>query len=90
MPITLHVPTILQTLTNNQKKIDVTGKNIFDVINNVESRYPGFKDRIIADGKVHRFMNIYLNDDDIRFSNNLETIVSDKDLITILPAVAGG
>lgn len=90
MPITINVPTILQSLTNNQKRIDASGDNVQEVINHIESQYPGFKARIIKEGKVHRFMNIYINDDDIRFSDNLETSVSDSDSITILPAVAGG
>ncbi len=90
MSVTINIPAILQNLTHNKKSIKTTGSSIAEIINTIEAEYPGFRDRVIADGKVHRFMNIYVNDDDIRFLNNLDTKVSSSDSITILPAVAGG
>ena len=90
MSATVSIPTILQTLTANQKRINISGNNIGDIINNIENQYPGFKARVMSDGKIHPFMNIYVNEDDIRFRENLNTEVSSNDLITILPAVAGG
>ena len=90
MPVTVNIPTILQTITNNQKCLNAQGENIADIIDNIENTYPGFKERIIANGKVHGFMNIYINNDDIRFCDSLQTTVANNDSITILPAVAGG
>ncbi|MBU6954436.1 MULTISPECIES: MoaD/ThiS family protein [unclassified Hahella] len=90
MSITIHIPTVLRPLTNDQKRIDGDGANVREVIENMEIQFPGVKERLMADGKVHRFLNIYVNDDDIRFAENLDTSVQAGDAITILPAVAGG
>lgn len=90
MPIVVSIPTILRPLTNNQKRIETTGTNIFEIIAQIDAQYPGVKDRLMADGKMHRFVNIFVNDNDIRFTDDLATPVRDGDHITILPAVAGG
>ncbi|ABC29626.1 Molybdopterin converting factor, small subunit [Hahella chejuensis KCTC 2396] len=90
MSITIHIPTVLRPLTGDQKRIEGGGENVREVIENMESHYPGIQERLMADGKVHRFLNIYVNDDDIRFADNLDTPVRTGDSITILPAVAGG
>jgi len=90
MPVTVSIPTILRPLTNDQKRIDIMGSSVLEIIEQIERQYPGVKERLMKDGKVHRFVNIYVNDDDIRFANSLATRVQDGDSVTILPAVAGG
>jgi molybdopterin synthase sulfur carrier subunit len=67
MPIIVSIPTILRPLTGNQKKVEATGKNILEIIDQIEAQYPGVKDRLMSDGRMHRFVNIFRNDDDIRF-----------------------
>jgi Molybdopterin converting factor, small subunit len=90
MQVTVHIPTILRPLTENQKRLTITGFSVLEVIEHMEERYPGVKEKLITGGKAHRFINIYVNDDDIRFTNGLSTSLSDGDSLTILPAVAGG
>lgn len=90
MAVTVSIPTILRPLTNDQKRIDIAGSNVLEVIERMNQQYPGVKERLMIDGKMHRFVNIYVNDNDIRFTDDLATCVKDGDFITILPAVAGG
>lgn len=90
MSITVNIPTILRPLTNNQKRIEISSVSVLEAIEHMEQRYPGVKEKLITEGKAHRFVNIYVNDDDIRFSNGLSTRLKDGDSLTILPAVAGG
>lgn len=90
MKVKVLIPTIMRTLTENKKVVEVNGADINQVINNIENQYPGIKERIVEDGKVHRYINIFLNDDDIRFTEKMNTKVKEGDSITILPAVAGG
>ncbi|MBC3345362.1 MULTISPECIES: MoaD family protein [Pseudomonas] len=90
MSIFVTVPTLLRTFTQDQKRIEVQGQTVLDVIEYMEKQYPGVKERLIGDGQVHRFVNIYVNDDDIRFVDNLATVLKAGDSLTILPAVAGG
>ncbi|HEY8033981.1 MAG TPA: MoaD family protein [Methylobacter sp.] len=90
MRITVNIPTILRPLTNNQKRIEITGLNVLEVIDRIEQQYPGVKEKLVTEGQAHRFVNIYINDNDIRFSEGLSTSLQDGDSITILPAVAGG
>lgn len=90
MSIFVTVPTLLRTFTQDKKRIEVQGQTVLDVIEDMEKQYPGVKERLIGDGQVHRFVNIYVNDDDIRFVDNLATVLKAGDSLTILPAVAGG
>jgi sulfur-carrier protein len=90
MQVTVNIPTILRPLTNAQKRIEITGFNVLEVINQIEHQYPGVKEKLMTDGQAHRFVNIYVNDNDIRFSEGLSTSLQDGDSITILPSVAGG
>ncbi|AKH37108.1 MULTISPECIES: MoaD family protein [Nitrosomonas] len=90
MPITVNVPTILRPLTQNQKMIEIEGSSVLELIEHIEQQYPGFKEKLISNGKEHHFINIYVNDDDIRFGEGLSTQLKDGDTLTILPAVAGG
>ncbi|CAM3567198.1 MoaD/ThiS family protein [Smaragdicoccus niigatensis] len=90
MPVTVSVPTILRTHTGGQKRVEATGSTLAEVIDNLDSNFAGLKERLVNDGKLHRFVNIYVNDEDVRFSGGLATAISDGDDVTILPAVAGG
>jgi molybdopterin synthase sulfur carrier subunit len=90
MAITVNIPTILRPLTNNQRRVDVSGATVQEIIDSLEQSYTGMGAKLLADGQVHRFMNIYVNDDDIRFAEGLATPVKEGDSITILPSVAGG
>lgn len=90
MPIKVRIPTILRTLTDEQKEVVSEGKTIREVIEKMDLNYPGIRERLLQNDEVHRFMNIYVNDEDIRFRNQLATTVQESDTITILPAVAGG
>lgn len=87
----IRIPTPLRKLTDGKEEVTASGATIADVIAALEQSYPGIKARICDEnGQVRRFVNIFTNDEDIRFLQNLETPVSDKDEISIVPAIAGG
>ena len=91
MAITVRIPTPLRTLTEGKEEVEASGDNVRDVIDDLEKNYPGLKDRLCDEkGAVRRFVNIYQNEEDIRFLDNLETAVKDGDAISIVPAIAGG
>ena len=88
---TVRIPTPLRKLTQGQEEVTASGKNIGELIADLEKHYPGIKDRICDDsGAVRRFVNIFVKDEDIRFLKNLETPVGDGDEVSIVPAIAGG
>ncbi|GJQ24533.1 MAG: MoaD/ThiS family protein [Planctomycetia bacterium] len=91
MAVTVRIPTPLRSLTKGADVVNVEGKNIKDVVENLEATYTGIKERICDNnGQIRRFINFYLNDEDIRFMGNLDTPVKDGDHISIVPAIAGG
>ncbi|TDZ79319.1 Sulfur carrier protein CysO [Mycobacteroides salmoniphilum] len=90
MSIEVSIPTILRTHTGGEKRVTATGSTLQAVIADLESNYSGISDRLVDDGKLHRFVNIYVNDEDVRFSGGLDTVIAEGDSVTILPAVAGG
>ena len=90
MTVTVSVPTILRSHTGGEKRVTASGSTLQAVISDLESNYSGITDRLVDNGKLHRFVNIYVNDEDVRFSGGLDTEISDGDSVTILPAVAGG
>lgn len=90
MSITINIPTILRPLTQDQKRVEISGSSVLEIIEKMEQQYPGIKEKVMADNQVHRFINIYVNDDDIRFTEGLNTGVNAGDSMTILPSVAGG
>lgn len=90
MTVTVSIPTILRPHTGGEKRVSASGDTVGDVIKDLEANYSGISDRLIDNGRLHRFVNIYVNDEDVRFSGGLDTAVADGDSITILPAVAGG
>ena len=91
MPIQVRIPTPLRKFTGGAESVTATGTTIGAVVQDLESRHPGLKERLCDDsGKVRRFVNLYVNGDDIRFMNSLDTPVKDGDEISIVPAIAGG
>ena len=90
MSVLVSIPTILRSHTGGEKRVSATGTTLQAVISDLESNYSGISDRLVDNGKLHRFVNIYVNDEDVRFSGGLDTEISDGDSVTILPAVAGG
>jgi molybdopterin synthase sulfur carrier subunit len=91
MPIQVRIPTPLRKLTGGAESVAASGTTIAAIVQDLESRHPGLKERICDDnGKVRRFVNVYVNGDDIRFLDNLETPVKEGDEISIVPAIAGG
>jgi len=87
---TVSIPTILRTHTGGEKRVSASGDTLQAIIADLEANYSGITERIVDGDKLHRFVNIYVNDEDVRFSGGLETAISDGDSVTILPAVAGG
>ena len=91
MPVKVRIPTPLMKLTNNQAEISAEGSTIADILNNLESQFAGIKERICEEnGTPRRFINIYLNEEDIRFLDGEKTKIKDGDEISIIPAIAGG
>ncbi|NLU83957.1 MoaD/ThiS family protein [Rhodococcus sp. HNM0569] len=90
MSVTVSVPTILRTYTGGEKRVDATGSSLGAVITDLDTKYPGLGERLVSDGALHRFVNVYVDDEDVRFTGGLETEVPDGGTVTILPAVAGG
>ena len=94
MAVEVRIPTILRTFTDGEKAVDGEGATLSEVIDHLEANHPGIKDRLIEakDGQndLRRFVNVYVNDEDVRFTGGLGTSVSDGDQVVVLPAVAGG
>ena len=91
MAVKVRIPTPLMKLTDNQAEVSAEGGSISEVINNLESQFNGIKERICEEnGSPRRFINIYVNEEDIRFLSGENTAVKDGDEISIIPAIAGG
>lgn len=90
MSVTVRIPTPLRTLTSGEDAVQADGANVAAVIEHLESKYPGMKERLLDDKGVRRFVNLYLGDEDIRFLDGLETQLKDGDELSIVPAIAGG
>jgi len=90
MAIKVRIPTPLQRLTNGKAEVECRAKDITELVDALEQEYPGMKDRLSEGGKIRRFINIYVNDEDIRFVNKEATALKDGDSISIVPAIAGG
>ena len=88
---TVRIPTPLRKLTQGAEEVSAAGKNVGELIADLEAKFPGIKERICDDkGAVRRFVNIFVKDEDIRFAQNLETPVGENDEVSIVPAIAGG
>jgi sulfur-carrier protein len=91
MAIEVRIPTILRSYTGGSKAVEAEGGSLAALIDDLDSRHPGLKARLVTgDGALHRFVNVYVNDEDVRFTGALDTALKDGDAVTILPAVAGG
>jgi sulfur-carrier protein len=90
MAVEVRIPTILRTYTGGEKAVDGSGATLAEVIDSVEAGHPGIKDRLVDGSDLRRFINVYVNDEDVRFLSGLGTQVSDGDVVVVLPAVAGG
>ena len=91
MSIKVRIPTPLQALTQNQSEVEVTGKTVAEVLGSLEGKFKGLKERLYDEkGQLRRFINFYVNDEDIRFLKGEQTSVKDGDELSIVPAIAGG
>jgi molybdopterin converting factor small subunit len=90
MAIEVRIPTILRPYTGGERAVDGAGATVSELIDQLEVDHPGIKERLVENDEVRRFVNIYVNDEDIRFTGGLGTSVADGNTVVILPAVAGG
>jgi len=90
MTIEVRIPTILRPYTGDRKSVEASGASLSALIDDLESNHPGIKERLIENGDLRRFVNVYVNDEDVRFLGGLEASVRDGDEVVVLPAVAGG
>ncbi len=90
MAVTVKIPVPLQRLTQGKEEVEGAAGTIISLINDLEQNYPGLAERITEEGKLRRFVNVYVNEEDVRFMKNEETEVKDGDEVSIVPAIAGG
>jgi len=91
VPVTVRIPTVLRPATDGQRTVAVEGSTVGDVLGKLAADHPGVREQVFsADGTLHRFLNVYVNDDDVRYTGGLDTAVAAGDEVTLLPAVAGG
>jgi sulfur-carrier protein len=90
MAIEVRIPTILRTYTRGEKAVSGEGSTLAEVVDDLEGSHPGLKGRLLEGDDLRRFVNVYVNDEDVRFTGSLETPVKDGDVVVVLPAVAGG
>ena len=90
MAIEVRIPTILRTYTGGEKAVSADGGSLSALIDSLDANHPGIKERLIENGDLRRFVNVYINDEDVRFIGGLEAPLADGDQVVVLPAVAGG
>jgi MoaD family protein len=90
MTVEVKVTANLQKMVGGRRSVQAEGTSVRELLDDLDGRYPGFKKQIVTDGQIHRFVNIYLNDEDIRFLDKLDTPLKEGDTLSILPALAGG
>jgi molybdopterin converting factor small subunit len=90
MAIEVRIPTILRSYTGGEKSVEAKGDTLAALIDDLESNHPGLRERLLEDGEVRRFVNVYVDDEDVRFTGGLETPLHDQAQVVVLPAVAGG
>ena len=91
MAVTVKLPTILRKHAGNEARVNADGGTLSDVLHDLEAKYPGITRNVLTDdGGLHRFINVYVNDEDVRYLGSLETEIKEGDTVSILPAVAGG
>ena len=90
MATEVRIPTILRNLTDGAKAVEGEGATLGELITDLDKRYAGIGERLLEDGKLRRFINVYLNDEDVRFLQQLDTPIREGDVVSVLPALAGG
>ncbi len=90
MATTVRIPTPLRILTGGEEAVEIDGSNVRELLDNLEQKHPGMRERLLDDKGVRRFVNIYVGEEDIRFLDGLDTALSGKDEVSIVPAIAGG
>jgi MoaD family protein len=91
MAVQVRIPTILRQYTGGEKQVEGSGATLEELFGDLDARHPGLRERLVdGGGGLHRFVNVYVNDEDVRFLGAVGTALSDGDVVTILPAVAGG
>jgi molybdopterin synthase sulfur carrier subunit len=91
VPVQVHIPTVFRKYTNQQSQVEVEPGSLAEVVQQLDSRFPGFKSQVLDDrGELRRFVNVYVNDEDVRYLERLETKASEGDSVSLLPSVAGG
>ena len=91
MPVSVRIPTPLRKYTDGNETVEVDGSDVGEVLQNLAEKHPELRERVFKDdGSVRRFVNVFANDEDIRFQDNLDTEVADGDSVSIVPAIAGG
>ena len=91
MPVTVHVPTPLRKLTGNQAEVQTQAGSVAELVDSLEGSHAGIKERLVdEEGEIRRYVNIYVNEEDIRFLDGKETVLKDGDSVSIVPAIAGG
>jgi sulfur-carrier protein len=90
MSVEVRIPTILRTFTGGEKAVFGDGATLQEVFDDIDTRNPGLKERIVESETLRRFVNVYVNDEDVRFSGGLKAATADGDVVVVLPAVAGG
>ncbi len=91
MSVLVRIPTPLRPLANGQNEVQLAGGNVREILENLVSSYPGIRERLMDEkGEVRRFINIYVNEEDIRFLDGTQTRIKDGDELSIIPAIAGG
>lgn len=90
MSVEVRIPTILRPYTGGEKLVTAQGSSLQELVSDLDANYPGIGERLLDESGLRRFVNVYLNDEDVRFLDGLDTEVTDGDAVTILPAVAGG
>jgi len=91
MTVEVKIPTVLRKHTDGEASVAANGVTIRELIEDIAGRFPEFREKVMTpDGDLHRFINVYANDEDVRYLNGMDTAVADGDIVSILPAVAGG
>ena len=90
MAVEVRIPTILRTFTGGAKAVEGSGNTLSAVIDDIDGRNPGLKERLVESDELRRFVNVYVNNEDVRYMDDLDTAVAEQDEISIIPAIAGG
>ena len=91
MPVLVRIPTPLRTLTTGSAEVQVKGQTVGDLVESLEGQFPGMRERLVDEtGELRRFINVYVNEEDVRFLDGKETALKEGDQVSIVPAIAGG